>query len=114
MLVPGASAALSATYPAVRITAALRRRGVDAALSRDAGDYVCNAALYRSLLAAAAPRIGFVHVPRTRRADRPRMAGTRRRPTIEALTGAVLAAILVMAGVDRQAGNRHHASTCAR
>jgi pyrrolidone-carboxylate peptidase len=33
-------------------------------LSDDAGRYVCNATLYRSLIAApAARRVGFVHVP---------------------------------------------------
>ena len=86
---------------AARIRAALRRAGFAARLSRDAGDYVCNAALYRSLLAAAAPRIGFVHVPRARLAMRPVASGGRRRPTLDALTRAVLAAILVMAGSGR-------------
>ena len=101
VLVPGAPATLPATYPAARICAALRRGGVEARLSRDAGDYVCNAALYRSLLAAAAPRIGFVHVPRVRPRvtlpARPTASGGRR-PTLDALTRAVLAAILVTAG----------------
>ena len=45
------------------LVAALTDAGVPAALSYDAGAYVCNATLYRSLYANAAPRVGFVHVP---------------------------------------------------
>lgn len=87
---------LAATYPAARILAALRRERVRAALSRDAGDYVCNATLYRSLDAALAPIIGFVHVPRVRRATQP-VARTRApKPTIDDLTRAALAAVLVL------------------
>ncbi len=101
VLVPGAPAWLPTTYPAARVAAAMRRAGARAILSRDAGDYVCNAALYRSLLAAAAPRVGFIHVPRVRTVARPSLFKGRRRPTVDALTRAVLAAILVTATVPR-------------
>ena len=96
-LVAGGPSVLPATYPSARITAALRSGGFRAALSRDAGDYVCNAALYRSLLAAAAPQIGFLHVPRPTRLAQPRARTRHRRPTIEDLTRATLVAILVTA-----------------
>jgi pyroglutamyl-peptidase len=57
-------ATLPATFPAAAILAALTDAGFPAALSDDAGAYVCNATLYRSLAAAPhAARIGFIHVP---------------------------------------------------
>ncbi len=55
--------ALPATLPVEEIVEKLGAAGVAAALSDDAGAYVCNATLYRSLHANAAPRVGFVHVP---------------------------------------------------
>lgn len=60
---------LSSTWPAGRIVARLRRLGLPAALSHDAGSYLCNAILYHSLAAASSngqgglPRRGFVHIP---------------------------------------------------
>jgi pyroglutamyl-peptidase len=55
---------LRATLPAPRVARALEAAGFPARLSDDAGDYVCNATLYRSLLVAPRGRmVGFVHVP---------------------------------------------------
>jgi len=58
---------LPATLPAAHIVTRLRRRGLPAQISRDAGGYLCNALLYRSLelaRASSAPtRTGFVHLP---------------------------------------------------
>lgn len=55
---------LASTFPADAILSALRKARIPAALCEDAGDYVCNATLYRSLHAAPpARRVGFVHVP---------------------------------------------------
>jgi pyroglutamyl-peptidase len=55
---------LAATLPVDAISRVLLDAGFPAALSDDAGDYVCNATLYRSLLAAPPFRlVGFVHVP---------------------------------------------------
>ena len=65
-------------------------------LSRDAGDYVCNATLYRSLAARLAPRIGFIHVPRPK-GRRPPARGRDTRPSLETMTEAVTAAVLVVA-----------------
>ncbi|HXF53453.1 MAG TPA: pyroglutamyl-peptidase I [Hyphomicrobiaceae bacterium] len=64
-IVPDGPETLSSTLPAGRILARLRRLGVPAALSQDAGSYLCNAILYHSLAAARedASRRGFVHVP---------------------------------------------------
>ena len=55
---------LTATLPIDGILAALKREQIAAQLSDDAGHYVCNATLYRSLHAAPAKRtVGLIHVP---------------------------------------------------
>ena len=76
---------LASTLPVDAIVAALLQAGFPAALSDDAGDYVCNATLYRSLARAAAPprRIGFVHVP-------PEGTGGLTREALAAAAGIVL------------------------
>jgi len=61
---------LSASLPLRHIVARLRRLGIAAFVSRDAGAYLCNAALYHSLLCAkdaagCGRRVGFVHIPAT-------------------------------------------------
>jgi len=58
---------LASTVPVRAIVARLRARGLPAFVSRDAGTYLCNAALYSALdrarRAARDHRIGFVHLP---------------------------------------------------
>lgn len=56
---------LHSTMPVAEVAAALADAGITARLSDDAGSYVCNATLYRSLLdrASAARLVGLVHVP---------------------------------------------------
>lgn len=58
---------LASTVPVNAIVARLRRRGLPAFVSRDAGGYLCNAALYSALDLARIrvhdTRIGFVHLP---------------------------------------------------
>jgi pyroglutamyl-peptidase len=60
---------LASTWPAGRIVERLRRRGLPATLSHDAGRYLCNAILYHSLATlpsapnAVLPCRGFVHIP---------------------------------------------------
>ncbi len=57
----------TATLPVKRIVEELRRMGLAAFVSRDAGTYLCNALLYTTLETAAqseAPvRAGFIHIP---------------------------------------------------
>jgi pyroglutamyl-peptidase len=66
---PGGPEYLRATIPAPHIVSRLRRQGIPARTSRDAGGYLCNALLYRSLEIARASnrgqRTGFVHLPAT-------------------------------------------------
>ncbi len=62
----GGAEHLPASLPVQHIVMRLRRRGIPAFVSRDAGAYLCNAALYHSLSCARdAPgrRVGFVHIP---------------------------------------------------
>jgi pyroglutamyl-peptidase len=58
---------LLSTFPADRIRARLETLGIRVELSADAGRYLCNAALFRSLTlslkAKGAPITGFVHIP---------------------------------------------------
>lgn len=72
--VAGGPAAYFSTLPIKRSTAALRERGIPAAVSNTAGTYVCNDVFYRLMhhlattrSAEAASRIGgFVHLPAER------------------------------------------------
>jgi pyroglutamyl-peptidase len=64
VLVDDGPETLASTFPADAILRSLQVADIPAALSDDAGDYVCNATLYRSLHAAPPTRrVGFVHVP---------------------------------------------------
>lgn len=58
---------LASTVPVSAIVNRLRRRGLPAFVSRDAGTYLCNATLYSALdmarRAARDHRIGFIHLP---------------------------------------------------
>jgi pyroglutamyl-peptidase len=64
----GGRESLVASLPANAIVARLKAAGIVAELSDDAGGYVCNATLYRSLNAAPADRmVGFIHMPPARR-----------------------------------------------
>jgi pyroglutamyl-peptidase len=94
---------LPTNLPAALIVSRLRRRGLPAYISRDAGGYLCNAVLYRSLeiVRRSGPmtRNGFIHIPATLLNER--RPGSRPRPTCplrwdEAIDGGVeiIAAIL--------------------
>ncbi|MGE0701379.1 MAG: pyroglutamyl-peptidase I [Hyphomicrobiaceae bacterium] len=83
---PGGPEFLPATLPAAHIVERLRRRGLPAQVSRDAGGYLCNALLYRSLEIARAfgapARSGFVHLPAS--------LVNERRPALEPRSGMAL------------------------
>ena len=63
----GGADVLRTSLPVPHLVLALKRRGIPAYASRDAGAYLCNAVLYHSLQVAADRlgdcRVGFVHVP---------------------------------------------------
>ncbi len=62
---PVARHTIRAEWDARNLAMALRRAGVPASPSRDAGAYVCNALLYRSLDSKLAPAL-FIHIPPAR------------------------------------------------
>lgn len=69
---------LSTNLPATAIVSRLRRRGIPAFVSWDAGSYLCNALLYHALVLArhkpALRRNGFIHVPHDLPAPNRRMS----------------------------------------
>ena len=69
-IAPGAAASLALRIPAQRLLKAARSTGVKAALSRDAGRYLCNYLCWRATEAAARPNgpkvAAFIHVPKVR------------------------------------------------
>jgi len=74
---------LRLAVPAPRLVAAVRTAGLSAALSRDAGDYLCNYLCWRASEAAArdsGPRlVAFVHVPNVHRSGVRGRRGLRQR-----------------------------------
>ena len=84
-IAPGKPPALAMPAPARRLLAAARAGRVPAALSNDAGQYLCNYLCWQA--ARQGPRIAaFVHVPNLRRKPLPR--GKKRRSTLDDLTRA--------------------------
>jgi pyroglutamyl-peptidase len=85
-----AAAALPMPAPTRPLLAAVRGTGVPAALSRDAGRYLCNYLCWRAAEAAGQPRgphlAAFVHVPNIARGAR--RPGKHRRLTLDDLTRA--------------------------
>lgn len=81
-IAPGATSALSLPAPVRHLLAAVRPTRVPAALSRDAGRYLCNYLCWRAAEAATAgkgPRLAaFIHVPLVSRTPRPSRGGKRR------------------------------------
>ncbi len=73
---PNAPAVLRSRASLVQMMVAMRRRGVDARLSRDAGRYLCNAA-YFSALMETLPAI-FIHIPMPRHPDKPKRVPQRK------------------------------------
>lgn len=91
-LLAGAPEKLSSLVPAPIRAVALRRSGIRATASRDAGRYLCNASYFHALAWAAgagrgAPPVLFVHLPR--RNGRP--AGTSRAAMARALSDLLVA-----------------------
>ncbi|MDE2362317.1 MAG: peptidase C15 [Hyphomicrobiales bacterium] len=70
---PGAASERRSGWNARLLCAALRRVRIDAVVSVDAGDYICNAALWSALAQNGPPAI-FIHVPGARRLAPARMA----------------------------------------
>jgi pyroglutamyl-peptidase len=91
---PGAPAVLRSRASLVQMMVAMRRRGVDARLSRDAGRYLCNAAYFSALMETlpadesfcadaahvAAIPVVFIHIPLPGHSSRPMRIPQRKYP----------------------------------
>ncbi|KQQ13592.1 peptidase C15 [Methylobacterium sp. Leaf123] len=84
---------------ATQVRVALRRVGLDAAASRDAGRYLCNASYYRAL--ATGRPVVFLHIPMPPRTQRPTAGGGRRRPALDLWADALIEAARVLALLGR-------------
>ena len=80
---------------AAQVRVALRRAGLDAAASREAGRYLCNASYYR-VLATGRPAL-FLHIPMPPRTRRPKPGGGRGRPALDLWAEAFIEAARVLA-----------------
>jgi len=104
---PGVTPERAARWPVERLCKAITQAGFRATRSIDAGDYLCNQALYLSL-GKHDGLCGFLHVPRLRkkwRLENPDEYGIEfppRRPSMAELERSVIAAIRVMAVEHRR------------
>jgi pyroglutamyl-peptidase len=113
-IAPGAAVSLALCAPAQRLVKAARSTGVKAALSRDAGRYLCNYLCWRAAEAAGRPHgpkvAAFVHVPKVRRAGGTRPAPLTFDRLVRAGEAIVLAAIAGARDVRRLPGTHAIAS----
>ncbi len=104
-IVAGAAPAMALPAPARRLLAAVRTTGMPAALSRDAGRYLCNYLCWRAAEAAAkagGPRLAaFVHVPPVRGSARPRR-GCKRRLSLDDLARGGCRLLVALAAAARR------------
>ena len=105
----GGRFALQSRWPNQQLAVAMRRAGVGAAVSIDAGDYLCNQALYLTLAASEIPA-GFVHVPRLRR-NKPLCSTAARAPSLQQAAIAVASVLRIIAQAARC---QQRLTTCAR
>jgi pyroglutamyl-peptidase len=98
-IAPSTPAALAMPAPIHRLRGALRIAHVPAALSHDAGSYLCNYLAWRGAEAARRPGnlrlAAFIHVPLVSR--KPRKRAAKRSPTLADLTRAGEALLLALA-----------------
>jgi len=99
-LFPNGPAELQVRAPVAALLHAARSAGVDARPSRDAGRYICNAALVTALETARQSgrpkRIAFVHIPRPRGHSRAGEGKHSGRPTMTSLIRAGEAVLMAL------------------
>jgi pyroglutamyl-peptidase len=105
-LARGKATALRNPAPTMRVLQAARTARVPAAMSRDAGRYLCNALYWCALDARAepdGPRVAvFIHVPAVRRQAAPRARMRRRRVSATDLRRAGEAILLTVIAAARR------------
>jgi len=89
--------------PSAYLLNALRRSGISARLSRDAGRYLCNYAYWRALqhVEGKRPLVQFVHIPRIATKER-RRNSYRRRPSLAQLTAAAENLLIALVAASRR------------
>jgi len=101
----GEPAALALPAPTRQLLAAVRASHLPAALSRDAGRYLCNYLCWRAVEAASrnGPRLAaFIHVPPVRRGAVPRVRAKRRAFAAADFTRAGEQLVMVIAAALRR------------
>lgn len=101
ILVRGKPGVLSMRAPVRRLLQAVRGTGVNVRLSRDAGGYVCNAAIFHALVPAhgkRTPLVAFVHIPS------PRGRVKSARPTMATIKRAAEAILITLAQAAKTSG----------
>lgn len=88
----GGPAQRRSRFNTFRLKMAMLRAGAPTAVSIDAGDYLCNQALWITLSRFDGPA-GFIHIPRPMRLTRPRGSQKTPRPTLAQMTRAIEAAL---------------------
>jgi pyroglutamyl-peptidase len=99
-VVRGSPAELKVTAPLRQAAAAVRLAGMTAVLSRDAGRYICNAALFAGLdlsrRTGRPARIAFIHIPW------PRGRSHRKAPLAQTLVRAGEAALVALLAANKR------------
>lgn len=105
-VVRGAPAAYWSKLPVKAIVAALRRRGIPAAVSQTAGTFVCNHVFFGLMhaLRRRAARGGFIHVPAAVDRPGPRRPGVPLAVQVRAITVALTVAARTRRDVRRSGG----------
>jgi len=89
--------------PSAYLLNALRRSGISAHLSRDAGRYLCNYTYWRALqhVEGKRPLVQFVHIPRIATKERRRKLD-RRRPSLAQLIAAAENLLIALVAASRR------------
>jgi len=106
ILIPGAASVLPVRAPVRRLLQAARSAGVDVRCSRDAGGYLCNAAIFHALVSAPGktPLVAFVHIPPPRGRLKSRAGYVSARPTMVMIQRAAEAILIALAQAARISG----------
>jgi pyroglutamyl-peptidase len=99
VLMRGEASVLPVRAPVRRLLQAARGAGADARLSRDAGGYICNAAIFHALISAKGkkPLVAFVHIPLPRGRIKSRAGFRSLLPTMAAIKRAGEAILIALA-----------------
>lgn len=103
----------AARAPIPHIISAWDRAGIAGNISRDAGDYLCNACFYQSLANADAEAIGFIHIPYARAARPYYVLRNKRQDKPPSLSDIITAAEIALIETARAARQMRRAERMA-